>query len=185
MSARTVQRAEATGRISHENLRAICAVLSMPVPVPEGRQAAVQPSAASPSLWLPVAVLLLGLLMGPFMPAIFARGRRQVGLCLGVWLFISATTAGIVAAARFDWGLEVDVIPLIALCFVPLLIAVSAILVGAAFRAPTVAAAALMGVLAVLPLWASEKSIWRGVEALSALERASAHPRLPEFKKVA
>jgi len=37
-----------------------------------------------------------------------------------------------------------------------------------------VAATALMGMLAVLPLWASVRSVWHGVEALAALERASA-----------
>ena len=57
-SVRTVQRAEANGRLAFENLRGICSVLGIPVPVPEGREAAVERPAAWRGIGQPIALAL-------------------------------------------------------------------------------------------------------------------------------
>lgn len=75
---RTVQRAEATGRISFENLRSICSVLGIAIPVPEARIGAIEPPFAWRGIGTPLAqAAILSLSCGFGMGWVYSNRRSR------------------------------------------------------------------------------------------------------------
>ena len=151
VSARTVQRAEANGRLSYENLRSLCSVLEISIPVPEGRETAIERPAAWKGVGQPIALLLALKCSGLFGVGWFWNTWRARLIHIGASLVLTCVVAWFTAGIWLPWQSQTwDMyigILLISVCS-----AVGSVLLGVAWRAPSARHATLNAILAAAVL---------------------------------